>query len=385
MQVIVAPDSYKGSATALQVAEAMQLGILQVFPHASVIKCPIADGGEGTVESLVYATRGTLQTTEVTGPLGDKVMAQWGILGNETTAVIEMAAASGLHLVPSNSRNPAITSTYGTGELILAALNKGLRHIILGIGGSATNDGGAGCLSALGLRFLDKDNTPLPPGGLALTNLASIDINGLDKRLKETTITVACDVTAPLCGINGASCIFGPQKGATPEMVQKLDKALAHYALIAQRTTGRDIARVEGCGAAGGLGAGLLFFTEATLQSGIDLVLQALDFEFLIEDCQFVVTGEGMTDSQTTLGKAPMGVASVAKKKGIPVICVSGSLGKGYETIYTHGVSVATSCTQKPMSLEESMENASELITKATERICKAIAVGVQIASDNTA
>ena len=381
MQVVVAPDAYKGSATALEVANAMQRGVLRVFPHASVLKCPIADGGEGTVESLVYATHGTLETTTVTGPLGDKVEAKWGILGNGKTAIIEMAAASGLDLVPLDKRNPGITTTFGTGELILAALNKGIRHIILGIGGSVTNDGGMGCLSALGVQFLDKNGAPLPSGGLALSKLALINTTGLDKRLQDTDLTVACDVTAPLCGQQGASQVFAAQKGASPAMVKELDTALFHYAAIAKETTGRDSAAVAGSGAAGGLGAGFLFFTKATLQSGIDLVLQALDFEFLIEDCQLIITGEGCTDAQTALGKAPIGVAKVARKLGIPVLCVSGCLEQGAETIYSHGIQAAIPCVAKPMTLEESMAHAPELITRATERICRAVSVGIDIGS----
>ena len=379
MQVLVAPDAFKGSATAFEAATAMQQGVLRVFPHASVLKCPIADGGEGTVDSLVYATHGSFETTQVTGPLGEMVEARWGILGDGITAVIEMAASSGLGLVPPEKRNPAITTTYGTGELILAALDKGIRTIILGIGGSATNDGGVGCISALGARFLDASGSPLPFGGQALADLASIDLQGLDSRLKETAITIASDVSAPLCGQQGATHIFGPQKGATPAMVQELDKALAHYAALATQTTGRNSAAIKGSGAAGGLGAGLLYFTNANLELGIDLILRTLDFAFLIEDCQFIITGEGMTDRQTTLGKAPIGVAKVAEKLGIPVLCVSGSLGKGYESIYSHGISAATSCVQRPMSLDESMANAPDLIARATERICKAIAIGMRI------
>ncbi len=319
MLIVVAPDSYKGSVSALGVAQAMARGILRVFPEAEVRQIPIADGGEGTVDALVAATGGAIRNAEVTGPLGEKITAHWGILGDGRTAVIEMAAASGLPLVPPAQRDPRITTSFGTGELIRAALDAGLRSIIIGIGGSATNDGGVGMAQALGARFFDAEGHPLPPGGAALARLQTIDLSGIDARLGEAQITVACDVDNPLCGARGASAVFGPQKGATPETVAELDAALAHFADCARQATGRDVALLPGAGAAGGLGAGLMYFTAAKLRPGVEIVLEAVGFADLVEDAAFVVTGEGRTDFQTAFGKAPVGVAKLAKRFGIPV------------------------------------------------------------------
>ena len=293
MRIVVAPDSYKGSLAALGVAQAMERGILRVFPDAEVCTIPMADGGEGTVDALLAATGGKRRLSEVSDPLGKRITAQWGVLGDGCTAVIEMAAASGLTLQAAEQRNPRITSTHGTGELMRAVLDAGLRKIILGIGGSATNDGGTGMARALGARFLDTDGHELPDGGAALAGLQRIDLSLLDPRLRDTEITVACDVDNPLCGPRGASAVFGPQKGATPAMVAELDAALAHFAAVAQNATGRDIAEQAGAGAAGGLGAGLLFFTLAQLKPGVDIVLDAVGFSDLVKDADFVITGEG--------------------------------------------------------------------------------------------
>ena len=305
MRIVVAPDSYKGSVSALGVAQAMERGILKIFPEAEVLKVPIADGGEGTVEALVAATDGQLRPCEVTGPLGERILATWGVLGDGMTAVMEMASASGLPLLAREQRDPRMASTYGTGELMRCILDAGLRKIIIGIGGSATNDGGAGMARALGVRFADALGKELPDGGAALAGLASIHIEGLDPRLQETQITVACDVDNPLCGPRGASAVFGPQKGATPEIVAELDAALWHYSLLAQETTGRLVAERPGAGAAGGLGAGLLLFTAAVLKPGVEIVLEAVKFSETVKGATFVLTGEGRTDFQTAFGESP--------------------------------------------------------------------------------
>ena len=376
MRIIVAPDSYKGSVSALGVAEAMERGIHAVFPEAEVLKVPIADGGEGTVEALVAATGGRLLQAEVRGPLGNPLRAQWGISGDGNTAFIEMAAASGLPLVPKEHRDPRVTSTFGTGELMKAALDAGLRKLVVGIGGSATNDGGTGMAKALGVRFLDGADRDLPDGGAALARLARIDLAGLDPRLKEASILVACDVDNPLCGPRGASAVYGPQKGATPGMVAELDTALGVFAGIAASATGRDIALLPGAGAAGGLGAGLLFFTPASLRPGVSIVLESTGFEALVQGADLVLTGEGRTDFQTAMGKAPVGVAAVAKRHGVPVICLSGGLGDGAEDVLAHGIDALASVVPQPMALEACMGQGSALVEAAASRVCRILRVG---------
>ena len=379
MRVVVAPDSYKGSVSAVGVAAALERGVLRVFPQAEVRKIPIADGGEGTVEALVTATGGQMKQERVRGPLGEVVDACWGILGDGKTAVIEMAAASGLPLVPPDRRDPRITTTYGTGELIRTALDAGLRRIIIGIGGSATNDGGTGMAQALGAKFLAADGTELPPGGGALAQLKTIDLSGLDSRLTETEITVACDVDNPLCGPRGASAVFGPQKGATPAMVAELDSALAHFAECAQAATERDVAELAGAGAAGGLGAGLLFFTPAKLRPGVEIVLEAVKFADVVKGAAFVITGEGRTDFQTAYGKAPVGVAKVAKQFGVPVFCISGGLGDGADDVLVQGIDATMSICSRPLSLEECMRDGATLIEEAAARLCRILQAKVRV------
>lgn len=379
MRIVVAPDSYKGSVSAIGVANAMEKGILAVFPEAEVIKVPIADGGEGTVEALVIATGGQVLEEEVLGPLGEARKAQWGILGDGDTAVIEMAAASGLPLVPKDKRDPRITTTFGTGQLIKAALDKGLRKIIIGIGGSATNDGGTGMAKALGARFFAADGSELPPGGAALAKLAAMDLSKLDPRLQETVIMVACDVDNPLCGPRGASAVYGPQKGATPAMVAELDAALGVFARLAKEVTGKDIAESPGAGAAGGLGAGLLFFSKAQLRPGVEIVLETTGFAGLVADAALVLTGEGRTDFQTAFGKAPVGVAKVAKQYKVPVICISGGLGQGYEDVLACGIDALMCVVPAPMALEECMECGAALIEAATCRTLKLVQVGMNV------
>ena len=376
MRILVAPDSFKGSLSAMNAAQAMERGILSVLPDATVLKLPVADGGEGTVEALTGATGGRILRERVAGPLGEPVRAAWGILGDGRTAVLEMAAASGLLLLPVKDRDPLRTSSLGVGQLLRAALDQGLRRIILGLGGSATNDGGAGLIQALGARFLDGAGEPLPPGGAALARLARIDLQGLDPRLAETTILVACDVDNPLCGPRGASAVFGPQKGATADNVVELDRALARYAGLAAQATGRDVADQPGAGAAGGLGAGLLFFTPAQLRPGIQIVLEANGFREHLKTADLVFTGEGRTDFQTAMGKAPMGVGLAAAASRVPVVCLSGGLGPGSEQLLDHGISALMSIVSGPMSLEACMASADRLIEEAAARVMRLIGLG---------
>lgn len=381
MRIVVAPDSYKGSLSAVAVATAMEQGILSVFPQAEVYKVPIADGGEGTVEALVTATNGRIIQQTVTGPLGETVTAFWGLLGDGETAVIEMAAASGLPLVPKAKRDPRITTTFGTGQLIKAALEQGIRKFIIGIGGSATNDGGVGMAQALGAKFRDAAGQELPYGGSTLAGLAAIDLSGLDARLSEASIMVACDVDNPLCGPKGASAVYGPQKGATPAMVAELDAALHQFAIIAKTATGKDIAELPGAGAAGGLGAGLLFFTNAQLKPGVEIVLETTGFENIVKEAALVITGEGNTDFQTAFGKAPVGVAKIAQRHNVPTVCLSGGLGKDHEQVLAHGIDSIMSIVPHPMTLDECLSSAAALVQAATGRLCRLLVTGSKMNS----
>ncbi|MBF1996047.1 glycerate kinase [Serratia symbiotica] len=358
-KVVIAPDSFKESLSALEVADAIECGFSQIFPQVRYIKLPMADGGEGTVESMVAATDGEIIELEVTGPLGRPVQAFYGLLGDGETAVIEMAAASGLHLVPNGQRDPRITTSYGTGELMLAALAHGVKAMVLGMGGSATNDGGAGMIQALGARLLDAQRQPLPPGGAALAQLAHIDLVGLDPRLRQLSITAACDVDNPLCGEKGASAVFGPQKGTTPQMVAQLDAALRHYGELMEQVTGREIVRQPGTGAAGGMGAALLGMLEARLRPGIEIVIETLRLEEAVRGADLVITGEGRLDSQSIHGKTPIGVARVAKRHGLPVIGIAGSLAPDYQVVHLHGIDAAFSVLDRIVTLEEALAGAA--------------------------
>ncbi|CAI1015015.1 glycerate kinase [Serratia ficaria] len=358
-KVVIAPDSFKESLSALEVADAIERGFSQIFPQVQYVKLPMADGGEGTVESMVAATGGEIIELEVTGPLGRPVRAFYGLLGDGETAVIEMAAASGLHLAPSGQRDPRITTSYGTGELMLAALAHGVKAIVLGIGGSATNDGGAGMMQALGARLLDAQRQPLPPGGAALAQLAHIDLAGLDPRLRQLSITAACDVDNPLCGEQGASAVFGPQKGATPQMVAQLDAALRHYGELMEQVTGLEIVRQPGAGAAGGMGAALLGMLDARLRPGIEIVIETLRLEEAVRGADLVITGEGRLDSQSIHGKTPIGVARVAKRHGLPVIGIAGSLAPDYQVVHLHGIDAAFSVLDRIVTLEEALAGAA--------------------------
>jgi glycerate kinase len=359
-KVVIAPDSFKESLSAMAVAEAIERGFRQIYPQVQYVKLPMADGGEGTVDSMVAATGGEIVRVEVTGPLGQPVSAFYGLLGEGETAVIEMAAASGLHLAPKGQRDPRITTSYGTGELILAALERGVKAIILGIGGSATNDGGAGMMQALGARLLDDQQQPLPPGGAALARLAQIDLSAVDPRLQQVSVTAACDVDNPLCGPHGASAVFGPQKGATPEMVTQLDAALSHFGLLLQQATGREVLNAPGAGAAGGMGAALLGMLNARLRPGIEIVIETLRLEEALRDADLVITGEGRLDSQSIHGKTPIGVARVAKRYGLPVIGIAGSLSKDYQVVHQHGIDAAFSVLDRVVTLEEALTDAAD-------------------------
>jgi len=379
MRIITAPDSFKGSLTSIEASQAMAVGIRRIFPQAEVIEIPVADGGEGTLAAIVRAGGGQLVRQQVHGPLGEPVTARWGLLDNNKTAIIEMAEASGLLLVPPLLRDPRITSTFGTGELIRAALDHSVEKIIVAIGGSATNDGGTGMASALGVRFLDKQGNLLPPGGSALIKLADIDISGIDPRLKKTNIIIASDVKNPLCGPHGASLVYGPQKGATPASAHLLELALAHYARKSQTILGVDISTQEGAGAAGGLGAGLMLFLKAKFRSGIDIVLDTLRFDEQLMNTTLVFTGEGCTDEQTLQGKVPAGIAARASRHNIPVICISGSLGKMHQKIFAAGIAGAASIASRPMTLSQCMQDAYTLLTDETERVCRLLQVGISL------
>ncbi|WP_305370101.1 glycerate kinase [Photobacterium leiognathi] len=359
MKIIIAPDSYKESLTAMEVATAIENGFRQVIPNAEYIKLPMADGGEGTVQSLVDASNGTIIEHSVTGPLGEQVNGFFGLMGDDKTAIIEMAAASGLHLVSPELRNPMLTTSFGTGELILAALDKGVEHIIVGIGGSATNDGGIGMAQALGVRLLDENNKPISYGGGALDRLHRIDMSNIDHRLRSVKLEIACDVDNPLCGEKGASQVFGPQKGATPEMVTQLDNNLAHYAEIIKRDLGKNVKDMAGAGAAGGMGAALLGIFNAQLRPGIEIVMDAVNLADVLKDADLVITGEGRIDSQTIHGKTPIGVARTAKRFNKPVIGIAGSLSHDCNVVHEHGIDAVFSVVPRSVSLAEALAEAA--------------------------
>ena len=379
MKVVIAPDSFKGSLTALHAAEAMEIGLRRVFPSAEVEKVPMADGGEGTVQSLVDATGGMVITERVLDPLGVEIDAQYGALGDEVTAVIEMAAASGLPLVPPDQRNPLVTTTYGTGQLIQAALNRGCRKLIIGIGGSATNDGGAGMAQALGAKLLTATGKQVKWGGGGLSDLVSIDISELDPRLAETETVVACDVNNPLTGEHGASRVYGPQKGATPKMVELLDANLAHFDKILRNDLRKFVRNIPGAGAAGGLGAGLLAFLNATLRSGVEIVMETTQLEQKFAGTNLVITGEGQINFQTVFGKTPVGVATLAKTHNIPVIAIAGSISTDADGVYDAGIDAMIDIVPEPMPLEVAIENAAPLITAAAECAGRLVAIGLRI------
>ena len=368
MKVVIAPQAFKGNLTAKEAAQAIARGVTQADPTIQCVLAPVADGGDGTVDVLVGATGGRIFTAQVTGPLGEEVTAQWGVTGDGKTAVIEMALVSGLALVPPRRRDPRIATSYGTGQLIRHALQHGHRRIIVGLGGSATNDGGAGMAQALGARFLNAEGRELPFGGAALAKLASIDPSHMKSGLAEAEVIAATDVTNPLCGPTGASAVYGPQKGATAAVVRELDEALRVYAEALERSMGKKVADIPGAGAAGGMGAGLIAFANATLKPGIDLICDAMEFDRRLEGADLLITGEGRIDASTAFNKAPVGVAKRARDKGIPTIALAGSLGTGYQAVYEHGINAVVPIGDRPMSFRESLGRTRELLCDAAER-----------------
>ncbi len=384
MKIIIAPQALKGSLDARRAAQAIAQGLRRVWPDAEYILLPVADGGEGTVQALVEATGGQIIPARVSGPLGAPVESFFGILGTPgiaPTALIEMAAAAGLPLVPPAQRDPRLTTTRGVGELIRLALDRGIRRFIIGIGGSATNDGGAGMAQALGASLLDEQGGELPPGCAALARLSRVLVTQLDPRLAESSFLVACDVTNPLCGPEGASAVYGPQKGATPEMVAELDAALERYAATLLRDLGKDVRDVPGAGAAGGLGAGLLAFLNATLTPGAPLILDTLRLSEHLHGASaaLLFTAEGRLDGQTIYGKAVAAVAASAQAQQVPVIALAGSLGAGYETLYHVGITAILPIPDAPLPLESAMQRADELLAAAAERAARLIAIGAQM------
>ena len=383
MKIVVAPQAFKGSLSATEVGNSMIKGIENVIENSTNLLVPVADGGDGTLETLVESSQGKINSIKVTGPLGEQQNSAWGALGRNKTAIIEMARSSGLALVPINKLNPLISTTYGLGEVILNALDQGYRDFIIGIGGSATNDAGAGMAQALGAKLLDSNGNELPFGGESLSKLKSIDVDGIDTRIKESNFAIACDVNNPLTGPEGASAIYGPQKGATPEMVNTLDQALTNFAKIVEKDLGIKINNVEGSGAAGGLGGGLIAFLNGKLRKGVDIVLDFVDIDKALINTNLVITGEGQLDFQTIYNKAPIGVARRAKHLGIPVIAISGSLGENFSVVHEHGIDAASSIVSKPMTLEEASKNAPELISTATEQALRYMKIGSDVFKTN--
>ena len=379
MKIVIAPQAFKGSLSALNVANAVQKGVRRIFPDAQILTCPVADGGDGTLETLVESSGGKIMETNVEDPTGKPIVAQWGAMGDGNTAVIEMARTSGLALLTLEERDPLNATTYGLGEIIVSALNKGFRKFIVGIGGSATNDAGAGMAQALGIKLMDREGRNLVFGGAALQNLSVIDTSSIDQRVLESNFQIACDVNNPLTGPEGASAVYGPQKGATEENVRQLDSALGVFAEVAKRDLGKDISNLEGAGAAGGLGAGMIAFVEGHLRAGVDIVLDTVNLAEKLESADLVITGEGSIDFQTVYNKAPIGVARMAKARGIPTIGISGMLGKNYQIVHNHGIDAALSIANGPISLEESLQNAPSLISEAVEESLRLISVGMKL------
>jgi glycerate kinase len=371
MKIVIAPDSFKDSLSAQGVADAIALGLAQVWPDAQLIKCPMADGGEGTVESILAACEGQQRRTLVRGPLGAMVEAAWGWLPQSHTAIIEMAEASGLQLVPVAQRDACISSTFGTGQLIHAALDAGAQRVILAIGGSATNDGGAGAMQALGVKLLDAQGQALSPGGLALAQLARVDLSEIDPRLAQVRFDIAADVNNPLCGPHGASAIFGPQKGASPAQVEQLDRALGHFADHCAQALKHDVRDEPGSGAAGGLGFAAKAFLGAQFKAGVEVVAELVGLADAVAGADLVITGEGRFDAQTLRGKTPFGVARVAREHGVPVIVIAGTLGDGYQALYEHGIDAAFALASGPMTLEQACAEAPRLLRERATDVAR--------------
>lgn len=376
MKIVIAPDSFKESLTAIEVASAIESGWKEIIPDAEYVKVPLADGGEGTTKSLVDATGGRIIYQEVTGPLGIPVQGFYGILGDGETAVIEMAAASGLDFVPREMRNPLITTTWGVGELVRSALDTGAKKIILGLGGSATNDGGAGMMQALGVKLLNDHNEQVGYGGATLETLVKIDTSEMDPRLKDTTFIVACDVDNPLTGNDGASAVFGPQKGATSQDVEQLDKALSNFAAIIKESVGIDVNVMKGAGSAGGLGAGVKAFLNSELKSGIDIVIEATGLKDIVSDADLVITGEGRIDSQTIHGKTPIGVAKTAREFGVPVIGIAGCITPDSNIVHSHGIDALFPIVPQIVTIEEALQTGRQNIERTSRNIAQIYNLG---------
>ncbi|MGE8079935.1 glycerate kinase [Peribacillus loiseleuriae] len=371
MKIVIAPDSFKGSLSAVEAAISIEKGVKKAFPNIETVILPIADGGEGTMETLIVATGGSKKRVPVTGPLGKIVEAEYGILGNGETCVIEMASASGIAHVTSDKLNPRLATTYGTGELIKQALDDGYKSFILAIGGSATNDGGAGMLQALGVKLLDEEGKEISFGGAELARINSIDTSGFDKRIKDGKFLIASDVQNPLIGPDGASKVFGPQKGATIDDVKILDRCLAHFANEVEKVTGIHLHNRPGAGAAGGLGGAFQAFFPAETRRGIDIVIEYTKLQQALIGADLVITGEGQVDFQTASGKTPMGVAQAAKSHGVPTIILAGSIGPGIESLYQFGVVSVNSIINQPMMISEALERASELLEHCSEQVIR--------------
>lgn len=380
MKILVIPDSFKGSCSSREAGRRIAAGIGTVFPDALIVRLPVADGGEGTVDAVLEGGGGKRKCLTVRGPMGEAVSAGYGLLDGGR-AVIEMAEASGLTLVPEAVRNPLLTSTYGTGELVRDAIDEGCDEILIGIGGSATNDGGMGMAAALGYRFLDSKGDALECRGGALSRIARIDASGADPRLKSKSLRmyVACDVSNPLTGPSGASAVFGPQKGATPEMVRELDAGLVNLASLARRDLGVEMESVPGAGAAGGLGGGLIAFAGARLESGIEAILDLVRFDECLDGADLVITGEGAIDGQTKFGKVPVGVARRAGARGVPTVALVGEIREGAEVVYDLGIRAIFCIMDRAMSLDSAMKDAGPLIEAAAARLGRAIKMGIEL------
>ncbi|MBN4064201.1 glycerate kinase [Dehalococcoides mccartyi] len=376
-KVVLAPQGFKESLTGMEIAKAMSIGVKKVWPEAETVLIPVADGGDGTLQALVDSSDGEVRTAQVQDAIGRTIDAQWGALGNGTTAVIEVASAVGLARLTKDERDVRNASTYGVGQLFMEALDAGFTDFIIGVGGSATNDGGAGMIQAMGGKLTDEDGKDIDRGGIALSKLANIDVTNLETRMAGANVVVACDVNNPLCGTRGASAIYGPQKGATSEDIQDLDAALANFAEVIAKDLHTDVADIPGAGASGGLGAGLMGFFDARLRLGADIVLDAVNIDKHLKDADLVIVGEGQFDRSTVFNKSPVAVAQRAKRRGTPVIGIAGSLGGGFREVHEHGIDAIFSLVNRPMSLKTAMDDTKRLVAIATEEACRAIAISL--------
>ncbi len=374
MKILVAPDSFKGSLSAVEICNITEAVAKEIFPSCEVVKLPVADGGEGTVESILDTLSGKSMEIEVANPLGKKITSNYGIFNNDK-AIIEMASASGLPLIEKYKRDVLNSNTYGTGELILDAIKNGAKKIYLGIGGSATNDCGIGCLSALGVKFLDANNNLVDPVPANFKNIVDIDNSSMEKGVLETEFVIMCDVKNPLLGKDGATYIYGKQKGIEENDMPVHEDGIAYISKLIEDKTKVSIANREGCGAAGGLGAGLLAFTNASMQSGVETILEILEFQEKLNGANLVITGEGRMDNQSAFGKVAFGVGSLSKANNVPCIAVVGGLGDGYEDMYQHGITSIMTTTDKIMSIDDAIENAEDLCKKAIYRLLKMVQI----------